>query len=335
MVSSSPLLLLLLLPILVVASLPAAPLQSQLSLDYYKKTCPQFEKIVGQVITEKQLGFPSTAAGVVRLFFHDCMVEGCDASLLISSNSFNKAERDHDINVPLPGDAFDVIARAKTALELECPGVVSCSDILATAARDLVVMVGGPHYQVVLGRKDGLVSHATSVQGHLATPKMSIQEIISLFQSRGYTVQEMVALVGAHTIGFSHCKEFSDRLFNFSKTSKTDPALNPKYADGLKKLCENYTTDPTMSAYNDVMTPGKFDNMYFRNLKRGLGLLASDQALAEDERTKPFVELYAENETAFFKDFAKAMEKTSLTKIKTEKDGDVRRRCDQFNEIKH
>ncbi|CAK9137838.1 unnamed protein product [Ilex paraguariensis] len=327
--SISLVLLLLLLPSLTLIS----STESKLTTDYYNKTCPKFHEIMQQLITEKQLAFPTTAAGTLRLFFHDCMVEGCDASILISSNAFNVAERDTEINYSLSGDAFDLIIQAKTALELQCPGIVSCSDILAIAARDLVTMVGGPYYEVQLGRKDSLVSKAPEVEGHIARPNMTMAEIVSIFASSGFNVQEMVALSGAHTIGFSHCSEFSHRIFNFSKTSDYDPSLNPKYAQGLQKLCENYTKDSGMAAFNDVMTPGKFDNMYYLNLQRGLGLLASDQALASDPKTKPFVDLYASNQTAFFEAFAHAMEKVSVYKIKIGKMGEVRHRCDAFNSI--
>ncbi|KAF5746776.1 hypothetical protein HS088_TW06G00951 [Tripterygium wilfordii] len=65
-----------------------------------------------------------------------------------------------------------------------------------------------------------------------------------------------------------------------------------------------------MSAFNDVMTPEKFDYMYYQNLQRGLGLLASNHEMAVDERTKPFVDLYSANQTEFFRDFAHAMEKS-------------------------
>ncbi|URE37449.1 peroxidase 65 [Musa troglodytarum] len=81
------------------------------------------------------------------------------------------------------------------------------------------------------------------------------------------------------------------------------------------------------------MTPGKFDNMYYQNLLRGLGLLASDQALALDPRTKPFVHLYAANQTAFFNDFSRAMEKVSVLGVKAGRKGEVRRRCDVFNNL--
>ncbi|XP_074309813.1 peroxidase 6-like [Silene latifolia] len=308
----------------------------KLSKDYYKKTCPRFDDVVIQHVTIKQQETPSTAAAVLRVFFHDCMVDGCDASTLVASNAFNpKAERDADINLSLPGDAFDLVTRIKTSLEIQCPGVVSCTDILATSARNLVKMTGGPFYEMLLGRKDGLVSQASRVKGNLALPNMTITEIIDQFKQKGFTIQEMVALVGAHTIGFSHCKQFSNRIFDHNKSGQTtEPKMNPKYAEGLRKLCANYTKDPTMAAFNDVMTPGKFDNMYYRNLQRGLGLLSSDQAMYEDSRTKPIVDLYAANETAFFNDFAKAMEKVGLFQIKTDKDGEVRHRCDQINHIK-
>ncbi|CAH9093143.1 unnamed protein product [Cuscuta europaea] len=308
--------------------------QSNLSPQYYNKTCPQFTNIVQRIIVDKQLSNPTTAAGVLRLFFHDCMVGGCDASLLIASNSFNTAERDSDINRNLPGDAFDVVVRLKTALELECPNTVSCSDIMATATRDLITMVGGPYYDVQLGRKDSLVSRASDVKGHIALPNMTIDQIISTFASKNLDVEDLVTLSGAHTIGFSHCSEFANRIYNFSKTASVDPTLHPKYAEALQKLCANYTVESGMSAFNDVMTPGKFDNTYYTNLKNGMGLLASDQALVSDPRTKPYVDLYAQNQTAFFDAFARVMEKVSVYEVKTGNDGEVRKRCDAFNSLK-
>ncbi|GMP33641.1 hypothetical protein CsSME_00006871 [Camellia sinensis var. sinensis] len=302
--------------------------------DYYSKTCPLLHKIMEETVSSKQITNPTTAAGILRVFFHDCMVEGCDASILIASNQFNKTELDSDINESLPGDAFDLITHAKNALELACPNVVSCSDILAIATRDLVKIVGGPFFQIPLGRKDGLVSKASHVEENLARANTSIDEIIRRFETKGFTVEEMVALMGGgHTIGFSHCKEFGNRIFNFSKTLDVDPSMNPKFAERLRNICENYHTMPRMAAFNDPITPGVFDNMYFQNLLRGLGLLESDQVLMRDTRTRPIVEHYAKHQTAFFVTFAKAMEKTSVYGVKTGQDGEVRVRCDKFNSV--
>ncbi|GAU16989.1 hypothetical protein TSUD_37470 [Trifolium subterraneum] len=307
---------------------------AKLNINYYKTTCPDFEKIVRENIYTKQSASPATAPGLLRLFFHDCITDGCDASLLISSTAYNPhAERDADLNLSLSGDAFDIIVKIKNALELACPGIVSCSDIIAQSTRDLVKMVGGPYYPVRLGRKDSLVSDASRTDKALPTTKMTMDGIIEKFTAKNFTIREMVALTGAHTIGFTHCKEFSNRIFNFSKTSEIDPTLHPKLAKGLREVCKNYTHDPTMAAFNDVRSPGKFDNAYYQNVLKGLGLLTTDYILGVDPRTRSLVELYAKDEQAFFQDFAKAMEKLSVFEVKTGKKGEVRSRCDQFNHI--
>lgn len=307
------------------------PSESRLSVNYYQKSCPRFSQIMQDTITNKQITSPTTAAATLRLFFHDCFIEGCDASVLVSSTPFNQAERDADMNLSLPGDGFDVVVRAKTALELACPGVVSCADILAVATRDLVTMVGGPFYKVPLGRRDGLVSRANRVEGNLPRPTMSISQIISIFAVRGFSVQEMVALSGAHTIGFSHCKEFSSGIYNYSRSSQSNPSYNPRFAEGLRKACSDYQKNPTLSVFNDIMTPNKFDNMYFQNLPKGLGLLATDHTMATDPRTRQFTDLYAKNQSAFFEAFGRAMEKLGLYGIKTGRRGEIRRRCDALN----
>lgn len=165
--------------------------QSKLIPNYYQKSCPKFEDIVKQTVTDKQKTTPSTAGAALRLFFSDCMIGGCDASVLVSSNSFNKAERDADINLSLSGDGFEVVTRAKNMLELECPGVVSCADILAAAARDLVVSVGGPFYELDLGRRDSLESKSIDAENKYPLPTMTNSQVkknksITLFNNFFY-----------------------------------------------------------------------------------------------------------------------------------------------------
>ena len=69
-----------------------------------------------------------------------CKQQGCDGSVLIASPN-GDAEKDASINLSLAGDGFDTVIKAKEAVEAQCPGVVSCADILALAARDVVVLV--------------------------------------------------------------------------------------------------------------------------------------------------------------------------------------------------
>ena len=65
-------------------------------------------------------------------------MQGCDGSVLLNATT-GQAEKNAIPNLSLRG--FQVIDRVKAALEKECPGVVSCADILAFVARDVVVAV--------------------------------------------------------------------------------------------------------------------------------------------------------------------------------------------------
>ncbi|KAJ4830635.1 hypothetical protein Tsubulata_036744 [Turnera subulata] len=307
-------------------------LNGGLSYDFYDRTCPNVEKIIHNVVSQKLLEAPVTAAGALRIFFHDCFVEGCDASVLIASSESNKAERDAEINLSLPGDGYDVFFRAKRALELQCPDIVSCADVMAIATRDLVNLVGGPRWEVQKGRKDGLISRASRVPANIPLVNHTVSHLISLFKSKGLSVLDMVALSGGHTIGFSHCKEFMTRIYGYNKTFEIDPSMDQGYAHSLRDTCPKKHLDPTVVAVNDATTPFIFDNAYYHNLKKGLGLLATDQMLVLDPLTQGYVDMMATDQQIFFDYFAAAMIKLGQVGVKIGSDGEIRQRCDFFND---
>lgn len=68
-------------------------------------------------------------------------MQGCDASVLLNSTSStgNQTEKVAIPNQTLRG--FSFIDGVKKIVEAECPGVVSCADIIALVARDSVVVI--------------------------------------------------------------------------------------------------------------------------------------------------------------------------------------------------
>ena len=61
---------------------------------------------------------------------------------------------------------------------------------------NMYMQAGGPFYPIELGRRDGLVSTATSVEGRLPHPNFNLDQLTSSFASRGLSQKHMIALSG-------------------------------------------------------------------------------------------------------------------------------------------
>lgn len=306
---------------------------AQLRRNYYANVCPNVESIVRNAVTSKFKQTFVTVPATLRLFFHDCFVQGCDASVIVQSAVKNKAEKDHPDNLSLAGDGFDTVVKAKAAVDAvpQCKNKVSCADILAMATRDVIALAGGPSYAVELGRLDGLSSTAASVNGRLPQPGFNLNKLTSMFASNGLSQKDMIALSAAHTLGFSHCGKFSNRIYKFQPPRYTaDPTLNRTYTDQLRRMCPK-NVDPRVAIDMDPVTPRSFDNQYFKNLQRGMGLFTSDQVLHADARSRPTVDFWAQNSQAFQQAFVSAITKLGRVGVKTGSNGNIRHSCDAFN----
>lgn len=119
------------------------------------------------------------------------LLQGVDGSVLISGKGRERTAAD---NLDLSSNGFDAIVAIKAAVEAKCPRVVSCSDILAQAARDLVVLAGGPSWVVRFGRKDTRTSSAAGVK--LPGGNSELDEILATFGKLGLSITDVVALSG-------------------------------------------------------------------------------------------------------------------------------------------
>ncbi|KAJ7957904.1 Peroxidase [Quillaja saponaria] len=278
-----------------------------LSSNYYDHTCPQLEPAVIDAVKKAIISDKTVPAALLRLHFHDCFIRGCDASVLLESKGNNKAEKDGPPNISL--HAFYVIDNAKKAVEAQCPGVVSCADILALAARDAVALSGGPTWEVPKGRKDGRISKASDTI-QLPAPTFNISQLQQSFSQRGLSMKDLVALSGGHTLGFAHCSSLQNRIHNFNASLDIDPSMHKSFAGRLRSICPFHNKVKTAGATLDS-TSTTFDNAYYKLLLQGNSIFSSDQALLTNKKSKALVSKFASNQNEFHKAFVKSMIKMS------------------------
>ncbi|XP_066379235.1 peroxidase 40-like [Miscanthus floridulus] len=312
-----------------------------LGADAYRTTCPRAEEVVRAVVERAVAADPRMAASLLRLHFHDCFVNGCDGSVLLDDKPFFVGEKTAVPNAnSLRG--FEVIDAIKAELERECPETVSCADLLAIAARDSVVVSGGPNWEVEVGRKD---SRTASLQGaniNLPAPTSGVATLVQKFRSIGLSAKDMVALSGAHTIGKARCTSFSARLAGVGGVSEGGAGAfkDLTFLQSLQQLCTG--SAGSALAHLDLATPATFDNQYYINLLSGDGLLPSDQALASpssgagavpgvEADVASLVAIYAFDASVFFQDFAESMLRMGRLAPGAGTSGEVRRNCRVVN----
>mmetsp|Transcript_17640 Transcript_17640/g.49309 ORF Transcript_17640/g.49309 Transcript_17640/m.49309 type:complete len:326 (+) Transcript_17640:78-1055(+) len=151
-------------------------------------------------------------------------------------------------------------------------GQVSYADMIALAGAHAVALTGGPTISVPIGRVDaGTADPENRLPSELAT----ITELKTNFASKGFSVQEFVALCGSHTIGN---KGFGEPL-----------AFDNTY---YKTLLRKPWNDPSVEMGSMIGLP-------------------SDHVLAEDQECLDIVKVYADQQEMFFQDFTTAFSKLS------------------------
>lgn len=151
---------------------------------------------------------------------------------------------------------------------------ITYADLYQLAGIVAVEVTGGPAIEFVPGRADIDSPDADGIPN----PRGGVDHLRTTFYRMGLNDKDIVVLSGAHALGGAH----KDR----------------SGFDG------NFTQNPL-----------KFDNSYFVELLRGdtpgLVKLPTDKALLNDSVFRRFVELYARDQRAFFRDYAESHKKLS------------------------
>ncbi|KAL2633347.1 hypothetical protein R1flu_004826 [Riccia fluitans] len=300
---------------------------AQLSESFYSTTCPQLLSLVQAKVAEFITADSGIAGGLLRLQFHDCFVRGCDASVLLDSPD-NTSEKDA---VPNLGSVrgLSEINQVKAVLEAACPGVVSCADIIPLVARDAVVAIGGPTWSVPLGRRDGFISSKAEALASIPSPNDNFGQLVRNFAVVGLSVQDLVMLSGAHTIGRSHCAPVMRRLYNFTGIAGAiDPSIDPSFVSTLMLLC------PQNQARNLIAmdaSNGTFDNTFFVDVLANRGIFTSDSTLLSNPFSLQIINSIVTTPTFFLSNFAAAMVKMGNINVLTGSAGEVRLDCTKTN----
>ncbi|KAH7529032.1 hypothetical protein FEM48_Zijuj05G0140500 [Ziziphus jujuba var. spinosa] len=311
--------------------------EAQLSSTFYDTTCPNALATIRTSIRAAVSRERRMAASLIRLHFHDCFVQGCDASILLEDSASIVSEQNALANSD-SARGYHVIEAAKSEVEKLCPGVVSCADILSVATRDASIAVSTLKlfihmYTLFLIDHDGIwcrlrLFTTTSFDGantDLPSFRASLETLISAFAAKGLNARDMVALSGSHTIGQAQCATFRDRI------NANGSDIDAGFAATRRRRCTMVDADRGNLAPLDLVTPNSFDNNYFKNLIQKKGLLHSDQVLFSGGSTDSIVSEYSRNPSAFLTDFASAMVKMGEIEPLTGSAGQIRRICSAVN----
>uniref|UniRef100_A0A0E0KQV2 L-ascorbate peroxidase n=1 Tax=Oryza punctata TaxID=4537 RepID=A0A0E0KQV2_ORYPU len=173
---------------------------------------------------------------------------------------------------------------------------ISYADLFQLASATAIEEAGGPKIPMTYGRVDVTGPEQCPPEGKLpdAGPSAPADHLRKVFYRMGLDDKEIVVLSGAHTLGRSR-PERSGWGKPETKYTKNGPG-----APGGQSWTAEWL---------------KFDNSYFKEIKekrdQDLLVLPTDAALFEDPAFKVYAEKYAEDQEAFFKDYAEAHAKLS------------------------
>ncbi|KAK3043911.1 hypothetical protein RJ639_000610 [Escallonia herrerae] len=213
---------------------------------FYDSSCPNLESVIRKQLQKVFKNDIGQAAGLLRLHFHDCFVQGCEGSVLLDGSSSEPSEKDARPNLTLRPEAFKIIDDLRRRVHKQCGRVVSCSDITTLTARDAVFLSGGPDYDVPLGRRDNLDFAWRNVTlANVPAPTSTTNALLTSLATKNLDATDVVALSGGHTIGIGLQGVFTsdEDLYTVRRTRGivTSFAVNQtlffeKFVDAMMKM---------------------------------------------------------------------------------------------------
>jgi len=177
------------------------------------------------------------------------------------------------------------------------PGI-SYADLYTLAGVVAIEEMNGPKVPWRSGRTDEPDGKTCTPDGRLPDAAKGESHIREIFGRMGFTDREIVALIGAHSIGRCH----TDRSGYSGPWTKAPLMFSNEY---YRELLENKWTIRKWKGPEQYEDPSG-----------ELMMLPGDMAFLKDPQFKKYVEMYAKDEELFFRDFAQAFQKLEELGIK-------------------
>lgn len=168
---------------------------------------------------------------------------------------------------------------------------ISYSDLWTLAGAVAIEEMGGPTIPWRPGRSDKDTNHVPLPDGRLPDGDKGAAHVRDIFYRMGFNDQEIVALVGAHTLGRCH----ADR----------SGWINP-WTRAPTTFSNLYFTELTQTKWRKKKWNGP---PQYEDPTGELMMLPADICLRDDRKFRKYVDLYAKDEEKFFSDFAAAFSK--------------------------
>jgi len=168
---------------------------------------------------------------------------------------------------------------------------ISYADLWTLAGAVAVEEMGGPQIAWRPGRIDAPDGKCCPPDGRLPDAAQGEKHVRDIFYRMGFDDREIVALLGAHSMGRCH----KNRSGYDGPWTRAPTTVSNEY---YRVLLE------------EKWTERKWDGpKQLENGSKDLMMLPGDMALVKDAEFKKLVELYAKDDEAWRKDFAKAFSK--------------------------
>ncbi|KAH8805661.1 cytochrome c peroxidase-like protein [Xylogone sp. PMI_703] len=169
---------------------------------------------------------------------------------------------------------------------------ITYADLWTLAGVVSIEEMGGPKIPWQGGRTDFVDDSKIPPRGRLPDAAQGADHLRDIFYKMGFNDQEIVALSGAHTLGRCH----ADRSGFDGPWVNNPTRFSNQYFKLLLSVEWKKKTLP-----NDIEQFAYYDE----DSEQELMMLPTDIALIHDPKFRPWVELYANDKDAFFKDFTK------------------------------